>query len=328
MRSDQLVDRARKSAFIGDANAYQEYTDDDIFNELNDRLRSVFSEQVVSARNGYWMRRDFVSTSTLTGFGAARFPSRAVVGGLESVDFLINGQYIHLKEMSAREANAWVGGSTLPTGGIPAGYWCNAELINIVPTPTASITLRLTYYLRPSLMVLSQSSNAGGTGENRGIITAVDTANRIVTVNVAPYDMSSFSTPVITTGAVVDVIRPNGWHVATAIDQTCSVAGTSPASITLSGLSSAQFVDAVQQGDYIRVRDQTDWPALPADYHRMLADTAAVNILRELDLEDKSAALSQAASADFIRFSKLINPRVKSEPERIRQRPYWLRERW
>jgi hypothetical protein len=326
LRSDELEKRARISAFIGDANAYVDYTADQVFNELNDRLRSVFSDQVVSARAGYWMRRDTITTSTLLGgFGAVRFPQRAVVGGLEAVDFLINGQFVHLQEMSAREANDWVGGPTLPTGGIPAGYWCNAELINIVPTPTAAVTVRLTYYLRPSLLVLSQSSVSGGAFQDRGRITGVDSTNRVVTVNAIPFDYSPSAGVAIVTGAVVDVVRPHGWHVATAVDQTCSISGTA---ITIAGLSSAQFVDSVQQGDYIRARDQTDWPALPSDFHRMLADTAAVNILRELSMDEKASTLSAAASADFMRFAKLISPRVKTEPKQIRLRPYWMRGRW
>lgn len=320
MRSDEIEDRVRKSAFIGDALAFPDYEFADIMNECNDRLRSVFSDQIISARCGYWLHRDVVTVTN----GYTRFPSRAVVGGLEGVDFLLNGQYWHLREITPREANDW-SVQPSPANGLPVGYWCDSEKINIVPTPSGSVTVRLRYYLRPSLLVQQQSA-ATGVGAVRGQVTAVDPTNRVATVNVLPNDYSatgSFSA--IVSGAVVDVVRPSGWHMATAINLTTAITGLN---ITLAALSSADFTEAVQIGDYIRVRDTTDWPALPADFHRLLADAAACNILRELNLDQKASVLSTAASADFQRFTKLISPRVKSEPMKIRHRPYWMRSRW
>jgi hypothetical protein len=315
MRSDELLARVRQSAFIGDAVAFPDYTNQVIFDELNDRQRSVFSDQVVSARNGYWLHRDVVTVTN----GCARFPRRSVVGGLESVDQLVNGQYWHLRELTPREANDW-GTTTVPANGKAIGYWCDSEKINIVPTPSGSVTLRMRYYLRPSLIVTQQSSDL----TDRGRITAVDLPNRTATVNDLPLSYPSGAT--LDSADIVDVVRPNGWHVCTAIEQLCSITGG--VNVQLVNMSVADFTEAVQVGDYIRARDQTDWPALPSDYHRTLADAAAVNILRELSLDEKASTLGAAASADFARFAKLINPRVKSEPKRIRQRPYWMRSRW
>lgn len=318
MRSDELEARVRVSSFIGNSSAFPNYDSFAIFNELNDRLRSVFSDQVVSARNGYWLHRSTVTTST----GYTRFPPRAVVGGIESVDMLVNGQYWHLRELTPREANDF-SNTTVPANALAVGYWCDSEKINIVPTPASSITLRLRYYLRPSLLAPQQSFTSGFFTQ-RGLITAVDPINRVATVNVVPNDSLVTLVPIVT-GSQVDVVRPTGWHMATAVDQVCSITGLN---ITIAGLTSAEFSEAVQIGDYIRARDQTDWPALPSDFHRTLADAAACNILRSLSLDEKAATLSAVASADFARFAKMINPRVRSEPMKIRQRPYWMRSRW
>jgi len=317
MRSDELLSRLRKSAFIGNADAYTEYTDNELFNELNDRLRSVFSDAVVSARSGYWL-----STVVVTSYqGGARIPARAVTGGLESVEVLYNGVYYALDEVTPLEAAAW----TQP--GQPFAYFCEAESIRLVPVPPSDVTLRLRYYLRPSLLVTSQSSTQGGAGAVRGLIGGVYPSTRAVFVNAEPMDYATGAGVPLAYPATIDIIRPDGWFSPTLVSATASSPGALQYQIPTPSLSDAEFADLVRVGDYVRVAEQTDWPALPADFHRMLADAAAVNVLREMDLIDKADILSTAASADFARFAKLIQPRVKSRPKKIRQRPYWTRGR-
>lgn len=316
MRSDELLSRLRKSAFIGDAAAYPEYTDAELFNELNDRLRSVFSDTIVSARSGYWLTTAIASSFQ----GGSRLPGRSVVGGLESVEMLQNGVYLPLQEVTPLEAAPW----TSP--GTPWAYWCNNETIVLVPQPASNVQLRLRYYVRPSLLVTSQSSTLGGAGVDRGRITAVDPTTRRVQVNVAPFDYSLAVPAAIGASPIVDVVRPTGWFAPTLVSTLGSQNNATDWTLnTSTTLSDGEFSDLVRVGDYLRVADQTDWPALPADFHRMLADAAAVNVLREMDLTDKADTLSTAASADFARFAKQIQPRVKSRPKKIRQRPYWMR---
>lgn len=318
MRSDELLSRLRKSAFIGDASAYTEYPDNELFNELNDRLRSVFSDTVVSARSGYWLTT-LVTTSVN---GGSRIPARSVTGGLESVEVLQNGVYLPLQEVSPLEAAPW----TYP--GTPWAYWCNSEAIVLVPKPPANVTLRLRYYLRPSLLVTSQSSTQGGAGAVRGLITAVNPVTRYVFVNAAPQDYSTGTGVPISDPLVpfaIDVIRPAGWFTPTLVSSLATAPGALQFHIPATGLTDDEFSELVRIGDFIRFAEQTDWPALPADFHRMLADAAAVNVLREMDLTEKAETLSAAASADFARFAKQIQPRVKSRPKKIRQRPYWVR---
>jgi hypothetical protein len=319
MRSDELLARLRKSAFVGDATAYPEYPDSELFNELNDRLRSVFSDQIISARSGYWLQT-IVATSYM---GGSRLPGRSVVGGLESVEMLYNGAYVPLEEVTPLEAAPWT------SSGTPWAYWCNNESIALVPTPPANVTLRLRYYLRPSLLVTSQSSTLGGAGVDRGRITAStpDAGSVLLTLSATPWDYGQAVPAAITGARIVDVIRPAGWFTPTLPNVIGNADFPSPnlMVITAPGYSAAELGDLVRVGDYVRVAEQTDWPALPQDFHRMLADAAAVNVLREMDLFDKADVLSTAASADFQRFSKLIQPRVKSRPKKIRHRPYWKR---
>lgn len=328
MRSDELLERTRRAAFIGDENAYSAYTNQVLFDEMNDRLRSVFSDAIISARSGYWLTT-VVFAGNVT-YGSFRIPSRAAVGGLESVEYYLNGEYYHLRELSPREVAKWEVTSSSTATGLPVGYWLDGEKVNLVRAPQSGVTIRLRYYLRPSLLVTSQSSTtfvSGSDGVIRGRVDFVDNANKKVTVNTLPFDQSLSTPAAITTGAIVDLVRPTGWHMPTIVSAAATIVGNE---ITLSGtslgaLNADEFNQAVRVNDYVRVADQTDWPALPSDFHRMLADATAANILREMDLTSKAETISTVASADFARFAQSIQPRVKSEPRSIRLRPYWSR---
>lgn len=312
--SDEVIARLRYSAFIGSASYYVEYTDARLFEVVNDRLRSVFSDAIIKARAGYWLHESVVSTTS----GVVYIPARAVTGGLESVAYLYNDEYIQLDGITPREAEkyaAWPNGE-------PRGYYTDSERIVIVPTPASEKTIKIRYYLRPSKLVTSQSSTTLGANAIRGRIDSVNPSTRAATVNTLPYDYSLSSPAAITTGAAVDVVRPAGWFSPMAVSETCSIAGSV---ITLAGMSEADFTSAVQVGHYVRAAEQTDWPALPEDFHRLVADAAAVKVLMEIGLSQKAQELSQSATAEFGRFRDLINPRSKSDPRRVRLRPYWMR---
>lgn len=323
MRSDELLERARRVAFIGGQSAYSTYSNQTLFDEMNDRLRSVFSDAIISARSGYWLTTLVFAGNVAN--GSFRIPHRAAVGGLESVEYLLNGEYYHLREMTPREAAPWEVTSSSTVTGLPVGYWMDGETVNLVRAPQSGVTIRLRYYLRPSLLVTSQSStsiNSGSDGVIRGRIDALDSPTRTVTVNALPFDQSLAVPAAITNGYRVDSVRPSGWHIPTTVDWNPVITGND---LVYASMPLEEFGRSFRVGDYVRVADQTDWPALPADFHRMLADATAASILREMDLSDKADVISTAASADFARFAKSIQPRVKSEPHSIRLRPYWSR---
>lgn len=317
MRTDELLERGRRTSFIGDGSAYIEFTDQVWIDEINDRMQSVFSDSIISARDGYWLYTVVFSGNVVS--GQLRYPARAAVGGLESVEVLTgSNSYQHLKRLSPREAAPY---DTVTD--TPFGYWSDQERVILVPKPSGNVTIRMRYYLRPSKIVTAQSVTGsvvpGSSGVDRGRITAVNTSTKVVTVNAVPVDFSTST--LISTGAIIDIVRPSGWFTAVVVSQSVSVTGTD---ITLAAATTDEIL-AVRVGDYVRVSDTTDWPPLPAEYHRMIADAAAANVLREMGLDEKAQQVSTVASADFARFAKMINPRVKSEPKRVRLRPYWAR---
>jgi hypothetical protein len=65
-------------------------------------------------------------------------------------------------------------------------------------------------------------------------------------------------------------------------------------------------------GDYVRFADQTDWPALPQEFHRTLADSTACKILNARSMFDKEAMLQKSVDRDLARFGLTLNPRVQT----------------
>ena len=308
MNSDDLIVACRRSAFIGDATAFTDYTDQIVLNELNDKLQTAFEDIVVKARSGYWLH-DFIYT-TVANDARYRIPPRAVVGGLEKVDISSSAGstvFYKLDEIPAAISQDY----RVTVAGNPYVFTTQGDIVELIPTPNAGMTLRLAYYIRPSRLVTQQSSTQNG-GTIRGLITAINTSTRVVTVNVIPFDQSLSVPAAITSGQqLIDIVHPDGWHELSLVGATQTFSGLN---ITVGGTDS---LADVQVGDYVRVAEQTDWPCLPDDFHRCLADTAAVKILLEQSLADKSALLADNVGNDLLRFKSLLVPRVKAEPKII-----------
>jgi hypothetical protein len=307
VRSEDLEAAARQSSFIGDAVAYPEYTQAKVFTEINDKLQTAFEDIVVKARAGYWLHEFVFTTTTAARY---RIPPRAVVGGLEKVEISAGGTnpFIKLSEIPQSIIQDYEGNAP----SYPYVFTVQGDQVEIVPAPTAGMVLRMTYYIRPSRLVISQSSTQIGSGVDRGRVTGVNTSTRVVTVNALPFDYSLAVPAAITTATqTVDIVHPDGWHELSLVGATQTLSGLN---ITIGGTDS---LGDVQLGDYVRVADQTDWPCLPDDFHRCLADTAAIKILLEIHLLEKAEALTATNGFDIARLRSLLLPRVKAEPKQI-----------
>lgn len=311
MNTTELETVCRESAAIGDAAQYPDYTQARMLRELNDKLRTAFEDLVTKSRSGYWLHEK-VFSSTI-GKNRYRIPPRAVVGGLESVQIstTVGGPFYKLDEVPVSSLQNFEGQPG--TQGQPIVYAVIGDQVELVPTPSTVFSAKFTYYIRPSQMVPQQSSTTGGVV--RGLITNVNPTARTVSVAVLPFDQSLAVPAAITTAVQsVDIVHPNGWHELSLVEATQTIAGGGPFTITMGGTDSMEDVEV---GDYVRVADQTDWPCLPDDFHRPLADVTAVKILIELHLSEKAASLAENVNNDITRFRSLLYPRVKASPKQV-----------
>ena len=291
-----------------DEDTHPDYTDARILIELNDSFTTKFTRTVVESGGQYWQQAAFVTLSTQQ--SRLRLPARAiklakVEIGIGIVGSLNNTQFEDLFEITEDSASYYE--HTPLTQGQPQWYVQRGDQLELVP-PTDSLqtyTLRIKYYIRPSKLVTSQSSTLGGAAVDRGRVTAVSTGLRQITVNALPFDYSLASPAAVTSGQqTIDVVHPDGWHELALVG----------ASQTLSGLvftvGGTDALDRVAVGDYVRVASQTDWPPIPDDFHRCLADITAAKILIQESNPDKASGIVSDVNADFERFTSLLTPRT------------------
>lgn len=292
MDSTQLLAKLRQAAFIGDSATYSEYTDLKLLSEMSEKLRTDFPVYAVEARAGYLLKNTTTST-TSTNLSRVRIPARAFMSGLYAVECQnAQGNYFPLEEAAPEDAYRF----EQETGALfPRKFMFSGGHITLLPAPTQVVTLRLRWYIRPSQLTASQNSK---NGTDRGRITAVSGAT--VTVNALPFDNAISSPAAISSGATLDCIQTYGWYEPVVVSQPGTIAGLN---ITFP-IDVSQFTTV---GDYVRVADQSDWPMLPEDFHDLLPNDAALWVLAQMGLDDKS--LTQKAGSQYQKFKDSLAPR-------------------
>lgn len=299
MNSTELEQAIRNSAFIGDAAAFTEFTQNRVLLEANDKLATVFEDIVVKARAGYWAH-EFIYTVAAND-SRYRIPPRAVVQGLEKIECAsaLTGPWIPLEQVPISIASYY----KASTQGTPYIFSVFGDIVDVMPTPAVGTFLKMTYYIRPSRVCPTQAI---------GLITNVNTAARQVSVNAIPLNYANDGTSAtLTSGTAIDIIHADGWHELSMVNQPETFSGTT---FTLGGTDD---MGDILVGDYVRAAGQTDWPCLPDDFHRCLADATAVKLLLEQGLSDKANDLANNNGNDLTRFRSLLLPRVKSQPKSI-----------
>ncbi len=275
MRVDELVTAVRLAARIDDGD--DDYTAARIRQELTDTLHTVFGGKVVAARSGYWLHRYEVDIDGSTSY---RLPHRA--GAIESVEILDAGD---------------------------AAYDVLGDRVQFDDdNPPSSGTLRVTYYVRPSLLVQEQTVDVGR-------VTACDPDALTVTVASVPI-VDRVAAASVVSGDIVDIIHKNGWHELSLVGYAANAPTLVSSTFTF---PAGTDLSAVEVGDKVRAADQTEWPCIQDEYHRALAEITAANILRARGQFQKAEAImammigSQVEPGPLQRFADQIEPRVKAE---------------
>lgn len=304
MNSAELDARVRMGAFIGEPTTYPDYTAAWVLNELNDQQVKLFESKIVNSGQGYW--RKSYQFAIVAGDSTYPVPPRAITGGFAKIDIAYdsNLNFMPLQEYSEEDVRL----IEMTQPGPVAGFIMRGDQLALLPVPDSSaFSIRPSYYLRPSRMQTPQSLGLLG-GTDRGRITSIASiASRQVTVNALPFDME-LAVPAAITSAQqkIDIVRSNGWHEVQVVSATQTISGSV---ITIGGVDD---LSTVQVDDYVRVAEQTDWPALPDDYATCLSDATAVKIMLQLNMSAKAKDLAASLSGDLLRFQDLLKPRVKN----------------
>lgn len=322
MNAAELIARTRMSAFLDDANT--DFTDSWILREMYDQLTQLYERAVVRSRQGFWVKKQI--QPIVQGVAQYRMPRRAVAGGLQRVQIAYDStlDYADLDQVDEAQAQYYeLGTASGGQQGRTARYVLRGDTITLLPTPDGTaLSLRIFYYLKPSRIIPAQAIVTGG------LITSVNASTRVVTIqDVIRSTAPDLTNSAMTAGSfVVDVVEGaglldpagaddgGGWHEV-SLPQEFAVA--SAAGLTWTFSNTSVDLSNVRVGDWLRSATQTDWPCIPDDYHRTIADATAAKILRMRSMDAKAEALKIDLGEDLARFGDLLLPRVQNSAKAI-----------
>jgi len=322
MNTTEMLAQLRLNCLLEDGAL--DYTDAVLLRELSDSLVTKFQDSIVGFHNGIWQQSYYLSITS----GTPRYRlkqdvtvlSKVEIGTASGTDF---SDTVFHRLALAHEGHADLFESSFNGLGQPLAYVLRGNDLVLLPTPdNSNYVLKITHFRRPSRLYPSQNAQAG---TDRGRVTAIDTTNKRITVNAAPFDQSLASPAAPSDGASVriDVVKTSGWFDMALGD----VAATWSSANSWFTVTSTQPVRDVQVGDYVRFYGQTDWPMLPLDFHRCVVDVASTKVLTQRGYPQKASNYAGDVTADIQRFETLYGNRTREEPRIIRA-PLTQLRRW
>lgn len=308
MNITDLIARVRRAAFLPTAS--NDFTDAWICREINDQLTQLYERVVVRADQGYWHQIQYYALTA--GTTQYRIPYRACTGGIESVQIsdAASVEWFELPVLVESDAVRY----ETSAEDRPQRCVIRGEFIRVLPAATVNnqYVMRVHYAIRPSRITLPQTTPA-----TQGLITAFDPTARTITVSAVPdsIDEDGTKTAPGTSGLRIDVVRPVGWNSVILQNLSATRSGTTyTLNSPVSGLAEANSMAEVQIGDYLFAAEQTNWPALPQDFHRTLSDAAAAKILTQRSMHQKATELMAShVVPELQRFAELLQPRVAEQ---------------
>ncbi len=253
------------------------FTDSEMLSLMNDSMQTVVIPLAMSLHEDYFLQDKDYTISTTNSY---RLPARNIGNKLRDVKLYISGEYKNLNRLFEEDRSSKL-----------SGYYITRNTLSLSPDITSG-TLRVTYYLAPSTLILAASA---------AIVASIDSATQ-VTVTALPST--------IAVNTVVDIVQGSGPYDLLALNST--VATVSGTTLTFSSLP-----DDLAVGDYICVAGQSPVPLIPETMQTYLAQATLVSCLaskkdKAVEWEYKQLELLEKS------FTDMLDPRVDSNDIKIR----------
>lgn len=265
-------------------------TSADVLALYNEEQRTYMAALLKSTREEYLVNEANYDVTYPT-TGLVRVPPRCIASALRSVAILDSqSNPVFLTRIEPENASGY------PGTGTPAGYMLRGNLLQLLPAPSGTGTLRLGFLQRPSTIVDESAC---------GVISLINTGTKAVTISASPSTFSS-STPFDLVQGVPPFSALSIDQAATKASQVYTFANTLPTGLAV--------------GDFICLAGETPIPQLPLECHALLAQRVVVKLLEAQGGPRYDAA---KASMDEMRrdLVELLSPRVTGS-NRVIVNPY------
>lgn len=253
------------------------FTDAEILSIMNGEFSSQVIPLVMKLNEDFFLQnKDYTIAST----NSYRLPPRNIGNKLRDIKLVVNNTYFDLNRLFEEDRSSNL-----------SGYYIVRNSIEL-SSDIVSGTLRMTYYLTPSELVLTTSCAK---------VLSIDSTTQI-TVESLPST--------IITGTVVDMVQANGPNDLLALNS--SVVSASGTTLTFASLPTDLAI-----GDYICVAGQSPIPLVPEIMEPLLVQATLVSCLgskkdKAVDYESKGLTNMKESLLE------MLAPRVDSNDIKIR----------
>lgn len=269
----------------------QAYTDAVILDEGTQALIERFAAPVSALRQGYWLHRSVQTTAASNTNGLYRLPPRAVVQGIELLEFSVDGTNFHPLNIKTQEQSMGYQDSQQSQ---PASYVLEGDCVRLIPAPVSGYTIRFRWYLRPPVLIPFVD-----------VCKVSSVSANVIVVASNPSGVN------VSTSTGLDIQDADGSHEVPVVGAAItSITGAGPYTITLT--DTTIDTSRVSVGDYVRAPDQAVFPMLPRELHKPLADYVAAVILTSKGDAEKASNLAAKATNGIDRVVSMASPRNKT----------------
>lgn len=296
--SDELVDSIKIRARV--PTSQRTFTEARILKMCDEEIAIGLVPKILAVRENYFLKPYTIDIES--GTSEYRIPTRAIGVKLRAIQIEdTSGNLSLINQIAYEDRGYYVNNGSYSD--LPVYYIQNNSVV-LVPTPNVSgqNTLHLPYFIRPNTLVPVSEC---------GLITAINTATKEVTVEAIP---STF-----TSDDLYDLIKHDGGFECAAIDQSATVSGNV--------LTFAETLpSSLAVGDYVAFAGESPIPQVPAELHTLLALRVTVTVLESLGfVNEMKAAQAKLAEAEAAT-EHLISPRADGNPKKLNNRSGILRQ--
>jgi len=301
--ADKLIASIRRKAQLPVNN--NTFKEEDYLELADEELSLNIVPSIIRQHENYLMYVDPIAM--VVGKSRYKIPSRAAGNKLKDLSWKDADGLIKEMTMIPYEHISDYNGGSFNRDAKPVYYVLNDEIV-LYPEDVVSPggTLLFAYYIKPNKLVKLNKV---------GIITAVDTVGKSVTVSSVPTAFNSTQ--------LYDFVTVQSPHVTLAFDIPITSVNTTTGLIQFA--TSYVFPTRLAVGDHLCIQCETAIPQIPSDLHPMLAHKVAMTAIQSLG--DSEGLANAKASYQEMEFNvgTIINNRVESSPKKVVNRGSFLR---
>lgn len=305
LTTDKLLRTIRRKAFIPSDD--DSYTDEDLIEMMNNEMDVFLATEIISKYEEYLVTKEDVALVQNT--YTYDIPSRAAGNKLRDIFYVqdptvefANQVIYEMHRIDLPDHYAYQGSRGFTSWDEQGFSYMlednNVKLLNDFPVSSGS--LRMYYYMQPSMMVKESEV---------GKITAIDRDTGIITMSNFPTDFSGL----VTEGC--DFVKYKSPHNILGYDITVSAVSSSMKTVTISDPDTIPSDLAV--GDYLTATQETPVPNVPTELHSVLAQLVAISVAEGLNDEQAKQSLERQLSKMEKSLSTILNDRVDGSNKKI-----------